>query len=238
MRFSTFISAAFLLLLTACTTSSDQAAEAAADSATNEVTTAGDSVATADQTAVEVVNRLTITFDEITLKFEGGVKELSVYEDRQPKYLDTAMLEAEIGAEIGNVLVSVFTTELQDVVIEQSMRTTMTINNEGPSCDLSDWIHYTMPWTAVKQLTTEQFKLKGYKDEERRRFPDVTVEEVKTAAKAHCSADWLPIINNIKSLQDGYCNVVMDKVMLRVSGKKANGQQVEKYVIIAIPTGC
>jgi hypothetical protein len=237
MRYSTFISAALLLLLMSCNTSSDQATEAAADSAKSELNVARDSAAK-DQTAAEGVNSVTITFDEITLKFEGGVKELSVYEDRQPKYLDTAMFEAEMGSEIGDVLVSVFTTELQDVVIEQSMRTTMTINNEGPSCELSDWKHYTMPWTAVKQITTEQFKLNGYEDEDYNRFPNVTVEEVKTAAKTHCSADWLPIINNIKSLQDAYCDVVMDKVILRVSGKKANGQKVEKYVMITMPTGC
>jgi hypothetical protein len=237
MRYSTFISAALLLLM-ACNSTSDQGAEAAADSAKSELMVAGDSAAADDQTAAEGVNSVTITFDEITLKFEGGVKELSVYEDRQPKYLDTAMLEAVMGAEIGDVLVSVFTTELQDVVIGQSMRTTMTINNEGPSCELSDWKHYTMPWTAVKQITTEQFKLNGYNADEYNRFPDVTVEEVKAAAKTHCSADWLPIINNIKSLQDAYCDVVMDKVMLRVSGKKANGQKVEKYVIINMPTGC
>jgi hypothetical protein len=237
MRYSTFVSAALLLQLMSCTSSSDQTSEAAADSAKSELMVAEDSAADGQSTA-EGVNRITITFDEITLKFEGGINELSASEDRQPKSQDTAMLEAEMGSEIGNVLVSVFTTELQDVVIEQSMRTTMTINNDGPSCELSDWKHYIMPWTSIKQITTEQFKLNGYNADEYNRFPDVTVEEVKTAAKAHCSADWLPIINTIKSMQDAYCDVVMDKVMLRVSGKKANGQKVEKYVMIIIPTGC
>jgi hypothetical protein len=228
------LTSGLLLLLSGCASSFSNKTDTVADSAVAMEQTPSDSV----PGNVEGINRITIPFDEITLRFEGGILSSVNDNTTQNERLDTAYIELEMGEDIGQVGVLVMQSTLQDLVVEQSMQTTMTINNEGPSCELDNWKHYVMPWVALKKGISGNYQLNGYSDKEYNLFPEVTVEEIKTAAKAHCGNDWIPVIDKINTLQDAYCDTVIDKVMIRVSGKKATGESVVKYVIIKMPTGC
>lgn len=136
-------------------------------------------------------------------------------------------------------IITIQTEAYKDIEIYQAVETSVTIMNEGPHCDLTNWKHFTSDWRKVKVLKPNTFQVTPYNNGETRNFPKVTIQEVMEAAKQKCGESWAKHIKDVKSVFDYPCDVGVSRYFLKIKGTdKASGRKIEKTIIVSIPMGC
>lgn len=179
-----------------------------------------------------------IRFSEFSLT----VNRLVVYEEDATTAIrntDSLQIGAEMGETIEGQLISISDNQLKGIKIEQRYETSITIMNEGPHCDLTEWKHFYSEWKPLKQNKEGQFICDSYTEADYTKFPDVAIEDLKRAAKDYCGKDWYALIEDIKSPNEYPSAVWISQYQLRISGqRKDNGKPVTKLIYISVPMGC
>ncbi|BDD08073.1 hypothetical protein FUAX_05050 [Fulvitalea axinellae] len=98
-----------------------------------------------------------IRFDDFTLDIVGV--ELSPEEESLEKTFSTdVVVNLEAGDYFELATVNVTDSKLSDLRVEMSFETSLTIMNEGPHCDLTDW-KYNTPEFSDQCLSLKITKL-------------------------------------------------------------------------------
>lgn len=152
---------------------------------------------------------------------------------------DTVRLYAAIGETIEKQKITVTTTLLTNLTVEQRYETSVTIMDEGPHYDLTGWKHYTSDWKPLQPNSNGIFTGDTYSEKEKTKFPEINIEELKEKVKTQCGMGWYQLVLHIKSPTDYPGGVGISRYFLRVAGKrKDNGLSVIKIISIEIPMGC
>ena len=180
---------------------------------------------------------LTFSFDEFTLK----INQLVLFDEIQKGdyQFDTIHVYPDYG-EILEGLSFFFEKNLvENLKLEQRFQTSMTINNEGPHCDLVDWKHFESEWKQIIPNTSGIYRFITYSEKERKKFPQVSVLELKNIVKSKCGEDWFEIVKGITSFKNDITEVGINRFYLKISGVyKLTKQKVSKVLIFEIPMGC
>jgi len=170
------------------------------------------------------INRLIITNDGVNI-------------DEVQK--DTARIYVELGETIENQLISISSEQLIDFTVEQQYETSVTIMNDGPHCDLTDWDHYYSDWNLLKKNEMGQFVCDSYNETDWEKFPQIDMEALKEAVKNQCGDRWYDMVKSIKSPTEYPIAVSISRYFLKITGKnKDNGQTIIKLIIVEKPMGC
>lgn len=152
---------------------------------------------------------------------------------------DTVNLYSELGETIEGQTVSISTTQLINLTIEQRFETSVTIMDEGPHCDLIDWKHFDSDWKQLKSNNVGQFICDSYSEKDCEKFPNIPISELRKGVKEHCGEKWLDFIKKIKSPTEYPSGVGVSRYFLRLTGqRKDNGQTVTKLIIFEVAMGC
>lgn len=179
----------------------------------------------------------TIKFKELTLKINKFVasdeeNKLSMIQK------DTVIILADLGETIEKQNIKIETSQLENVKVEQSYETSITIMDEGPHCDLTEWKHYTSEWKPLNQINGQYICL-SYSEKETEKFPQIALEELKTEVKSKCGEKWAKHIENVNSLTEYPCGIGISRYFLRITGQlKTNGKKISKLIVIENPLGC
>ena len=179
----------------------------------------------------------TIKFEELTLeinKFVAYDKEniLSIIQK------DTVIILADLGETIEKQNIKIETSLLENVKVEQSYETSITIMDEGPHCDLTEWKHFTSEWKSLDKINS-LYKCLSYSEKETEKFPQTTIEELKAEVKSKCGDKWAKHIENVTSLTEYPCGIGISRYFLRITGQfKTNGTKISKLIVIENPMGC
>ncbi|MBI2259806.1 MAG: hypothetical protein HYU67_13030 [Flavobacteriia bacterium] len=183
-------------------------------------------------------SKTTLLFNEFTLVLHGFI----IYdEENNTKNVqkDSVTIFAELGETIEAKQLSIFSEFLQNIKIEQRFETSVTIMNEGPHCDLIDWIHFYSNWKFLKTNNNNQFICAKYSSKEKEKFPQIPIEELKLKVLEQCGEDWAKIIQYIKNPNEYPSGVNISRYFLRISGdRKDSGEKISKLIIIDVPMGC
>lgn len=196
-------------------------------------------------------NEATITNNEkevdttTTIKFD----ELSVFihrliisdEDMKIDHIqkDTVKIYAELGETIEGQLVSIASDQLTGLTVEQRYETSVTIMNEGPHCDLTEWKHFYSEWKRLKANNSGQFLYDKYSEKEYEKFPKISIDELKQKVKEECGYEWFKLVEKVKTPTEYPSGVSISRYYLRVTGqRKDNGKTVTKLIVIEMPMGC
>jgi hypothetical protein len=138
----------------------------------------------------EIIDTITdINFNELSV----AIDRLQIY-DPERKFndvqKDTAYVYAEIGETIEDQKITIWTRQLKDVNVEQRFETSVTIQDEGPHCDLINWKHFDSEWKSLTQYSVGKFIGDRYSEEEHRQFPDIKIKELRKSVKEHCGDEW------------------------------------------------
>ena len=178
----------------------------------------------------------TIKFDDITV----FISKFIVYDEKNKlstNQKDTVCISADIGETIEGQLINIETSTIKNLKVEQRYETSITIMNEGPHCDLTEWKHYDSEW---KQLKTKNnlFECIKYTNDEQQKFPEINIEKLKSEIKSKCGKDWFELVKNIKSPIEYPCEVGISKYFLRITGENAtNGVKIAKLIEIDVSLG-
>jgi len=180
----------------------------------------------------------TIKFKELSI----SINRLIIYdEDKKIDQIqkDSVEIYVELGETIEGQLISILSDQLINLTVEQRYETSITIMNEGPHCDLIDWVHYYSKWELLNRNDNGQYVCYSYEESDRERFPEIDIEELKEAVRNKCSDGWYDLVKNIKSPNEYPSGVGISRYFLRIKGqRKDNGQSVTKLIKIESPMGC
>lgn len=184
------------------------------------------------QDSVSVIN-----FKDITIE----IKSLAPFDNKELKtvFTDKAEFTADLGETLESSVIIVTTEKYKDIEIHQAVETSLTIMNEGPHCDLTNWKHYTSDWRKVKSLKSNTFQVTNYNNGESKQFPKVSIQEVMEAVQKQCGEEWAKHIKDIKSIYDYPCDIDISRYFLKIKATdKVSGDKIEKTIVVLIPMGC
>lgn len=190
----------------------------------------------------EVDTITTIKFDELSV----SINRLIIYdEDKKIDQIqkDTVEIYAQLGETIEGQLksgrVTISSDQLTGLTVEQRYETSVTIMNEGPHCDLTDWKHFYSEWKRLKANNSGQFICDKYSEKEYEKFPKISIDDLKQKVKDQCGDEWLKLVEKVKTPTEYPSGVGISRYYLKVTGqRKDNGQTVTKFIIIETPMGC
>ena len=122
--------------------------------------------------------------------------------------------------------------------IEQQYETSLTVSNEGPHLDLSDWKHYRSEWREIKKLGDSEYLTLRLSEADSNRFPPVTMREVYREVLKRGGEEWAKLVSEAKTIHDGALYVGVSKVSLRVKVKEDGDWTVIKLLEFSIQMGC
>lgn len=179
-----------------------------------------------------------IKFKDISI----SINRLIVFdEDKQLNQIqkDTVYLYADLGESIEGQKISIVSNQLTNITIEQRYETSVTIMDEGPHCDLTEWKHYDSVWEKLKTNDEGQFICDTYLEKDLEKFPVVEISELKEYVKKHCEETYLKLISTIKYPTEYPSAVTVSRYFLRINGKRKNSEKaVTKLIIIEVAMGC
>ncbi len=152
---------------------------------------------------------------------------------------DTVYLYADLGETIEGQKITIVSSQLTNITIEQRYETSVTIMDDGPHCDLTEWKHYDSTWEKLKTNDKGQFIGDSYSEKDLEKFPVVEISELKAYVKKHCEEKYSQLISTIKSPTEYPSAVSVSRYFLRINGKRKNSEETStKLIIIEMAMGC
>jgi hypothetical protein len=189
--------------------------------------------------AEELADSITqIKFSDFTLT----INRLVVWDEKKALdkiQKDTVSLYVELGETIEGQSISIETNKWTDIKVEQRYETSVTIMNEGPHCDLTNWKHYYSEWRQLSKNDNGNFICNKYEERDWEKFPKIDINELKEQVKKQCGDTWFYLVKSVKTPTEYPSGVSISRYFLRIIGRdKNNGELITKIIILESPMGC
>lgn len=122
--------------------------------------------------------------------------------------------------------------------IEQQFETSLTVMDEGPHLDLTDWKHYRSEWREIKKLDDNKFLTLKLSEADSSRFPKVSMREIYSEVARRGDDKWTKLARSAKTVNDYPLGVGVSKISLRIKVREDNQWRVIKRLEFIIPMGC
>ncbi|NQY05298.1 MAG: SH3 domain-containing protein [Flavobacteriaceae bacterium] len=158
--------------------------------------------------------------------------------ENKKKY--SALTYIELGDNTEDVQIKIADKNYKKVAIFQRYETSLTVMNDGPHCDLTEWKHYNSKWIELskKDDDANAFISHTIEDGDYTRFIDVTLDDVKDAVKEHCGEDWYDHMKNIKTISEYPMAISISRVFFKIVITRQDNTTSEKIITCMIPMGC
>lgn len=172
----------------------------------------------------------TIKFDELAI----SIYRLMVW-DKEKKLnevqKDTVYITCDVAETAIGQKIEILTSQLTNLKIEQRYETSVSISNEGPHCDLTDWKHYQSEWLTLKSAGQHTYQIADYNESEKEKFPEIDISELKEQVRTQCGEEWFELVKTIQKPTEYPSWVGISKVYIKLTGE-LNGQQITKLIIL------
>lgn len=168
------------------------------------------------------------------------IDSLEGYIDSTSISTDTLRMDLELGSTIESRLIQIQPQDSVEVIVLQRFETSITIQNEGPHCDMIEWKHFISDWDTLAPLNDSLFyRAIEYTSDASNSFPEFTVAEIKKAVKKHCGSDWAKLLADIKEPLDYPVSIGISHIQLKIIFRDMRDDSIlEKIIIFSIPMGC
>jgi hypothetical protein len=154
---------------------------------------------------------------------------------------DTIIVKLGLVSEISGQLYSIEPSEsVKSFEIFQNYETSLTLMDEGPHIDLTNWKHFQPDWKQIN-IDDNKFKTFKYSDAESNKFPSVSSTEILNAVREHLNVQdnrWTELSKKCNDANTNPCGVSISRINLKVELTKQNGTTSVKYIIFEVPMGC
>ena len=184
--------------------------------------------------------QLLLQFENLTLTtgFEEVWNDDSYFAE---VHKDTIVVQLGLVGKIsGQTYLLMPAASIKTIQIYQNYETSLTIMDEGPHLDLTDWAHYNGEWKNL-EIESNSFKTLEYSTAEQERFPEVTSGEILEATKRYVSVDskrWTELAKQCTGPNAYPCGVSINRINLKIVLTDNKGNTTEKYIIFEVPMGC
>lgn len=185
----------------------------------------------------QLSKRIEIKFQDFSLQMEMNVLD----ENGELKKIqkDTAIVYLDLGETAEGKKIRIHQSKFKKVEIFQRHENSVTITNEGPHCDLTEWEHYYSAWKKVDYDSDENtFVSYAYEREDQEKFIEVDINEFKREVERECGRYWPDLIKDIKAINEYPSGVSMSRIFLKIELTDENDSVSEKMISFEIPMGC
>jgi hypothetical protein len=169
------------------------------------------------------------------------IKDLTIVDDDAVHHLiheNNLVIGVDLGHSLENKTITIEDNKYKSVKIIQRYENSITINNEGPHCDLIDWKHYYSDWKPVKKINSLKFKTLSYSDVDYTKFIPVNIDELKQVVAEQCGEHWAKHIEKITDVNQYPSSVTTSRVFLKFILTDFEDNVTEKTITFIIPMGC
>lgn len=180
---------------------------------------------------------LQIRFEEFTIEIDS----LEIWDEQgklKEQQKDTAIIQLELGATIEGQKLRVRSEKQGKIRIYQRFENSVTVMNEGPHCDLTEWKHYNSEWKELK-IENGQFLTDSYTEKDWEKFIEVDMNELREAVNEQCGDVWAKHLINVKSPTEYPCGVSTSRIFLKIMFSEHDTKKLTARIIsFQIPMGC
>ena len=180
-------------------------------------------------------NLLKISFEEFSIEIDS----VEVWDEEgklKEQQKDTAKIYLELGETIEGQILKVHEIKKGEIRIYQRFENSVTVMNEGPHCDLTEWKHYNSDWKELK-IENGQFLTDSYSEEDWEKFIEVDMTELREAVRKQCGDGWAEHVKNVKSPTEYPCGVSTSRIFFKITFSEQD-TVIERIVSFEIPMGC
>lgn len=182
-------------------------------------------------------NSLKIRFEEFIIQIDS----IEVWDEKGKlanQQKDTARIFLELGETIEGQKLKVQKIKKGDIRIYQRFENSVTIMNEGPHCDLTEWKHYNSNWEQLR-IENEQFLTESYFEADWEKFIEVDMTELREAVRKQCGEEWAEHIKDVKLPNEYPCGVSTSRIFLKIEFIDQDSKELKERIIsFEIPMGC
>ncbi len=130
-------------------------------------------------------------------------------------------------------------TSIQQVSVYQQYETSLTIMDEGPHVDLTDWLHYTSDWQELP-VNNLRFSSVIYDSQDYQQFPEVSNEDLVKAVSDRVSDHqrWVELARRCPNPQSYPCGVAISRYLLKFTLQDIDDKVSEQVIVFEVPMGC
>lgn len=232
IRIKHFLILGIFLGLAACSNPSQS--HFAAASAARDLNISGDGVETPSgiPVALNLDGRLELKFQVEDLFTEEAYLQ-QIHHDTV--YLLLGFVEKISGHQFQ---IQVHDPGIKEVSVYQSYQTSLSLMDEGPHMDFTDWLHYTSSWEEIP-LKDWRFSSLEYQKEDYQKFPSVNNEDIMEAVRARVTdAKWLALAEKCEDPQSYPCGVSISRYFLKLEIQGPGDEITQRVVVFEVPMGC
>lgn len=175
-------------------------------------------------------------------EFSLLINRMIVYDKEKTEkmiFKDTAEIYIELGESLEGQLIKLESNLLENWKVEQRFETSFTIVNEGPHCDLTEWQHYYSPWKLLSKNSKNEYIAKQYKQVEREKFPNVSIQDLKKVIKEHCGEEWSILAEKASNINYYPIEYGISRFFIKITAKhKDTKEKISRLIILNFPMGC
>ena len=170
---------------------------------------------------------VSLEFDDTFIRYYGA-KEIKS---------DTIYLEMNLDSDFFKVPFRIIQSGFDTVKVYQQFNSSVTINYEGPHCDMINWKKFKSEWIEIPYKTSKN----NHKTLERSASQGTEInfskEELDQAIIEHCSEEWFNLVKNIPRITDYPIDISIYEILFKMIVSNEN-QSLEKVIVIDVPMGC
>lgn len=182
-------------------------------------------------------NGVTVNFEP----FQVHIDSLEIWdEEGVPRHPapDSAAVAVALGSSPEGQAVHISLHEPGSVRLFQRYETSLTVMDEGPHCDLTDWTHYNSPWQELPANGTT-FQALEYAEADWSRFVPVDMQAVQKAVRAHCGDTWAALMAGAAHPDDYPLGVSISRIFLRIEFTPQGTTAAQTFTLVfEMPMGC
>lgn len=150
---------------------------------------------------------------------------------------DTVKISGDLASKVDGSVMRIIGFDYHKVEIFQRYETSITVMDEGPHCDLTEWRHYESPWQQLTQGGNE-FPTSSYSEKEWERFIPIDMEELRLEVLTQCGERWHSLIKDVQNAHEYPLGIGISKIFFKLKLIDKTGKSEHKIIEFEIPMGC
>lgn len=128
----------------------------------------------------------------------------------------------------------------EELIIEQRFETSVSLSNEGPHQDLTEWKHGRTGWRRLVEVAPAEFQILEVSPDAELPFPEVTAAEIVAALKKKKDVEprWFELAAQCRTARTAPCAVGVSRISFRISRKSQGRSKVLWRADLLPPMGC
>ena len=180
--------------------------------------------------------------------FEVFIDNFLVYDENNKEFngqADTVATAIELAHDLTGKIIEIKSTLVKNIQVQLAYETSIAVSNEGEHCDLNEPLfatprlpHYKSEFYTAEKISEMKFQLRDFSEEEKTRYPDISLQQMKELVGKHCEKYYLSHIEKANSIRAYPYYIGISRYYLIISGAyQDTGQRFNKLIVFERPLG-